>query len=781
MRKMRRVSTPRVVCIGGGPSGLLLGILLHRVGAAHVTVHERNAPEDTFGFGVVFSDETLANLRHADPEVFARIEAEMAYWPIMDVVHRGRVLRSGGHGFAALSRQRLLQLLVERATELGVDLRHHSDVPSLAAAGPADLLVGCDGVHSGVRRELADQFRPSVQQGAAKYIWFASTKRFEQFTFLFAETEWGLFQAHVYPYAADRSTFIVETSVDAWRRAGLDAVDPASLPPGQNDTASLEFCQRIFADALDGHTLVGNNSKWLSFNYVRNGSWSARFGETPVVLLGDAAHTAHFSIGSGTKLAFEDAIALAEQLTADPPLPVEEALTRYEAERRPVSESLQRAALTSQRWFESVERYIDLPSEQFAFQLLTRSQRITYDNLFLRDPSLAGEILGWFHASRPAHLRPADPATPPMFYPFELRSVRLANRVGVSSMAQYCAVDGMPADWHLVHLGSRAVGGAGLVMTEMTCVSPDGRISPGCTGLWNDEQGAAWQRIVEFVHADTAAKIGVQLGHAGRKGSTRRAWEGIDQPLESGNWPIVSASAVAYGTNAVPAELDRAGMDDVIGQFVSATRRAAAAGFDLLEVHAAHGYLLSSFLSPVSNHRTDAYGGDLAGRMRFPLEVVEAVRAAWPDDLPLSVRISATDWIDGGFDGDEAVALARALAAVGVDIVDVSTGQVDPAEHPEFGRLYQTPFADRIRHEAGIPTMAVGAVSSIDDVNTVILSGRADVCLLARPHLVDPYWTLNAAIDQGVTDIYWPDQYGSGRTARRRQQSAVPLINRDHR
>ena len=778
-----------MACIGGGPAGLLLGILVHRNQMGSVVVHERNALDDTFGFGVVFSDETLANLRSADPEVFERIEAEMAYWPIMDVVHRGRTLRSGGHGFAALSRQRLLELLYHRAIELGVDVRHHSNVTSLDELvelhPDANLLVGCDGVQSGVRRQLADQFRPTIEQGAAKYIWFATTKRFDQFTFLFAETEWGLFQAHVYPFAPDRSTFIVETTEEAWRNAGMDAVDAASLAPGQNDVAAMARCAEIFAPWLDGHSFIGNNSKWLNFNYVRNASWKAEFSGRPVVLLGDAVHTAHFSIGSGTKLAFEDSIALSEALAAagapDHLSAIPAALDAYEADRRPKVESLQRAALTSQRWFEAAPRYIDLPSEQFAFQLLTRSQRITYDNLFKRDPAFAAETRGWFHGDADAELRPRDPATPPMFYPFRLRSVRLANRVMVSPMAQYCAVDGVPNDWHLVHLGSRAVGGAGLVMTEMTCVSPEGRITPGCTGIWTDEQAAVWQRIVEFVHTNSAAKIGLQIGHAGRKASTKVAWEGMDQPLAEGNWPIVSASEVAYGANAVPTELDQQGLDEITEQFVAAARRGAEAGFDLLEIHAAHGYLLSAFLSPVTNQRTDQYGGSLDNRMRYPLEVITAVRAEWPEHLPLSVRISATDWIAGGFGADDAVRFVRELLRIGVDIVDVSTGQVDPAEQPEFGRLYQTPFADRIRQETGMPTIAVGAVASVDDVNTVILAGRADLCALARPHLVDPYWTLNAAIDQGADAVHWPKQYWSGRTARRREQAPVAMVDRDRR
>ena len=545
-----------VVCIGGGPSGLLLGILLHRVGAGTVTVHERNAPDDTFGFGVVFSDETLANLRSADPDVFTQIEEEFAHWPIMDVIHRRRTLRSGGHGFAAMSRKRLLNLLSDRARELGVVVNYRSEVRSIADVGPADLIVACDGVNSLIRSQLADQFRPSIARGASKYIWFGTTKHFEQFTFLFAETEWGLFQAHVYPYSSTESTFIVETSPAVWHRAGLDGGAATALAPGQSDAGAKAFCERIFAGSLDGHPLIGNNSKWLEFNTVRNGSWRAVHDGRDVVLLGDAAHTAHFSIGSGTKMAFEDAIALADVLV-DGTGSMSERLAAYEAERRPQVESTQRAAITSERWFEAASRYIDLPSEQFAFQLLTRSQRITYDNLFLRDEGFAKEILGWFHRSRPEHLRPASETTPPMFYPFELRSLRLANRVVVSPMAQYCAIDGMPSDWHLVHLGSRAVGGAGLVMTEMTCVSPEGRITPGCTGMWHDGHAAAWRRVTDFVHGNTPGKIGLQIGHSGRKGSVHVPWEGTDVPLGAGNWELIAPSAMPYRPgNVIPREME---------------------------------------------------------------------------------------------------------------------------------------------------------------------------------------------------------------------------------
>jgi anthraniloyl-CoA monooxygenase len=751
---------------------LLLAILLHRSGHARVTVRERNAPDDTFGFGVVFSDETLANLRSADPELFDRIEVEFAYWPIMDVVHRGHVLRSGGHGFAALARKRLLNILAERAVEVGVDVQHLHEVGDVAGIADCDLIVGCDGVNSMVRAALADQFGPTIDRGAAKYIWFGTPKRLPHFTFFFVETEWGLFQAHAYPFSADASTFIIETDRATWQRAGLDP-GTRLFAAGETDMHALAFCEEVFAKELDGASLVGNNSRWIEFATVRNTSWRAMIADHPVVLLGDAAHTAHFSIGSGTKLAFEDAIALHAALT-DSDAPLADRLHRYEADRRPKVESTQRAAVTSQRWFEAASRYIDLPPEQFAFQLLTRSQRITYDNLVVRDPAFGEQVLGEFRNRVTAELRPTDPTTPPMFYPLRLRGLTLANRIVVSPMAQYCAVDGVPNDWHLVHLGSRAVGGAGLVLTEMTCVAPEGRITPGCTGIWNDEQTAAWSRVTSFVHEHTGSAIGLQIGHSGRKGSTRVAWMGMDQPLQSSNWDLIAPSAIAYTPrNATPRAMTRDDMDAVVAQHVTATRNGIAAGFDLLEVHAAHGYLLSSFLSPVTNHRDDTYGGSLENRMRFPLEVIAAVRAEWPADRPLSVRISATDWVGDGFDGDDAVILASRLHDIGCDIIDVSTGQVDPTGRPEFGRLYQTPFADRIRQEAHVPTMTVGAVSSVDDVNTIILAGRADLCLLARPHLVDPYWTLNAAIDQGVAAHPWPRQYLSGQTARRREQQAL--------
>ncbi len=763
----------RVACIGGGPGGLFLSILLRTSDPSiEVDVFERNARDATFGFGVVFSNETLDNLAAADGPSLERIQREFRSWGEIDTYHRGRWVRSTGHGFSAISRLRLLQILAERAEEVGAKVVFESDLGVGDLAG-YDLVVAADGVNSATRNARPAAFAPTVEMGSARFVWLGTHKLFDGFTFLFEETPYGVVQAHCYPFDATTSTIIVEMDQSTWRRAGLDAAEHRGLEPGESDPQALEFAEEVFGRHLDGQGVIGNNSVWRTFPTVRCDRWY----DGNVVLLGDAVHTAHFSIGSGTKLAMEDAVALAEALDGERDIAT--ALAVYQEARKPVADSLQRAADTSRAWFESVDRYASLPTPQFVFQLLTRSQRITHDNLKLRDPDLVAQALEWFRSTVPAHLRPPDPATPPMFYPFELRGLRLANRVVVSPMAQYSAVDGCVTDWHLVHLGSRAVGGAGLVMTEMTCVSPQGRITPGCAGLWNDTQQERWAPIVDFVHRETGAAIGLQLGHAGRKGSVKVPWEGGGDhtPLDEGNWPLLAPSALPWHAGSqTPAEMTRADLDAVVAQFAAATRRGAELGFDLLELHYAHGYLLSSFLSPLTNRREDEYGGSFENRLRFPLEVLAAVRRAWPDDKPLSVRISATDWVEGGVTAEDGAAIAAALAAHGCDIVDVSSGQVHPDQAPLYGRLYQTPFSDRIRHEVGVPTITVGAVSSVDDVNTIILAGRADLCALARPHLVDPYWTLNAAVDQEFAGHPWPSQYLSGRTARRREQDPLRRV-----
>jgi anthraniloyl-CoA monooxygenase len=740
-----------IVSIGAGPAGLFFAILMKQSDPAHrITVVERNGPHDTFGWGVVFSDETLGNVAEADPQTHEEITQRFAHWDAIDIHYRGEVLTSRGHGFSGLSRQVLLDILQRRAASLGVQLVFRTEVTDLAAFADADVILGADGVNSRVRELHAASFQPQLDWRPNKFIWLGTTRHFDAFTFLFKATEHGLWRVHAYRFDDRHSTFIVETTEATWRNAGLD---------GAGEDETVAFCERLFTSDLDGHRLLKNKAVWRNFPTVRNAHWSHR----NIVLVGDAAHTAHFSIGSGTKLALEDAIALSQALAQQNDLP--DALAAYEAERRPVVESTQRAAQTSLRWFEETERYFGrLEPLQFAASLLTRSLRITHENLRLRDPGFIERVDRWFAgtaANQSGVNVPTDPPPPPMFTPFRLRDMVLANRIVVSPMCQYSAEDGMPEDWHLVHLGSRAIGGAGLVMTEMTDVSRDGRITPGCAGMYKPEHAAAWRRIIAFIHKNSPAKVGVQLAHAGRKGSTRLMWEGIDEPLEAGNWPLISASSVPYlPYSQVPRAMDRQDMSKVRDDFVHAAQLADLAGFDMLELHFAHGYLLASFLSPLTNARDDEYGGALANRLRYPLEVFDAVRATWPRHKPISVRISATDWVPGGFDADDAVSVAHALKRRGCDIVDVSAGQTTPDAKPEYGRLFQTPFADRVRHEADIPTITVGNISSFADVNSILVSGRADLCALARAHLYDPYWTHHAAVEQNY-QLAWPDQYCS--------------------
>ncbi|MCA1389306.1 bifunctional salicylyl-CoA 5-hydroxylase/oxidoreductase [Bradyrhizobium sp. IC3123] len=755
----------RIVCIGGGPAGLYLGLLMKRRHPEHVvTVVERNKPYDTFGWGVVFSDAMMSAMRLADPESAAEIEDAFNHWDDIELVFKGTRQRTTGHGFIGIGRKHLLNILQRRCEALGVELAFEREVESDLEFPDADLIVATDGVNSRIRARYAEQFQPDMVIRPNRYIWLGTKKAFDAFTFDFQRTEHGWFQAHIYKFDAETSTFIVETTEETYNAHGLGELD---------QQGSIDFCEKIFAETLDGAKLLTNarhlrGSAWLNFSRLICGKWSVFNGRSHVVLMGDAAHTAHFAIGSGTKLALDDAIELANQFDrhGHGRDRIQTVLEAYEEVRRVDVARIQNAARNAMEWFEVVgRRYADtLEPPQFFYSMLTRSQRISHENLRLRDRAWLEGFERWFAARSGIAVEDGERVPPPMLTPHRVRGLTLANRIMVSPMAMYSAKDGLINDFHIAHLGARAMGGAALIFAEMTCVSPDARITPGCLGLWNDEQAAQWRRLVDLVHSLGHAKVGIQLGHAGRKGSTRLAWEGIDQPLASGNWPLISASALPYLPHSqLPREMNRSDMDRVRDDFVAATRRAADAGVDWLELHCAHGYLLSSFLSPLTNRRTDEYGGNHENRARFPLEVFRAMRATWPSDRPMSVRLSCHDWTEGGNTPADAAIFAAMFKEAGADVIDCSSGQVWKEERPIYGRLFQTPFADLIRNEVGIETIAVGAISEADHANSILAAGRADLCAIARPHLADPAWTLHEAARIGITAVNWPKQYLSAK------------------
>ena len=762
----------RIACLGGGPAGLYFAISMKLRDPRHeVELFERNRADSTFGWGVVFSDQTVENLMANDPVSGAVIRDEFAHWDNIEVHIHGETVRSSGHGFIGIGRKRLLNILQERARALGVRLHfEHEGSADLADWAGYDLVIAADGANSRIRTAYEPHFGVDGQLRKNKFFWFGTAKVFEAFTFAFERTEAGWVWAHAYRFDDNLSTFIVEMAPETWSALGLDRVSQAE---------AIAVCERIFARYLDGNELMSNAAHlagpeaWLTFRRIVCERWSYR----NLILLGDAAHTAHFSIGSGTKLALEDAIKLAEVLNR-PGLEREQALEEYQAERNVEVLKLQNSARNSTEWFETIERYLPFEPIQFAYSLLTRSQRVSHENLRLRDRPWLESVERWFQSR--ARGTPVNDPAPPMFAPYTLREMRLDNRVVVSPMATYSAAGGTPGDFHLVHYGTRAQGGAGLVYTEMTCVSAEGRITPGCAGLYAAEHVAAWKRIVDFVHANSRAKFCLQLGHSGPKGSTKVGWEGYDAPLDAGNWPLMAASDIAWSpANQKPRPMTRTDMDEVRDQFVAAVRMGLEAGFDMIELHCAHGYLLSSFITPLTNKRDDEYGGSLDNRLRFPLEIFAAMRAAWPAEKPMAVRISANDWMgDLGVTPGEAVEIARAFSEAGADLIDVSAGQTWADCAPVYGRMFQTPFADQIRNEARVSTMAVGNIYEPDHVNSILAAGRADLVALARPHLVDPMWTLRAAAGHDYRGVHVPPPYLGGmaqlaRNLKREQEAAL--------
>jgi len=782
----------KIVCIGGGPAGLYFSILMKKANPLHeIVIYERNKLNDTFGWGVVFSDETLGIFERADAESLAEIRRNFAYWSDIDVFFRGQHVRSTGHGFCGMARVKLLQILEQRALALGVKVEHLVEVNDTSRFRDADLIVACDGVNSKFRDLYAAAFKPSLDWRKCKFTWLGTDLRYDAFTFIFKENEHGLFQVHAYPFDDKTSTFIVECREEVWKRAGLDQA---------SEQQTVAYMQKLFAEDLRGHKLLTNRSLWRTFPTVRNESWHV----DNIVLMGDAAHTAHFSIGSGTKLAMEDAIVLAQCFAARGQKSVPEVLAEYDKARRPEVERLQKTAQTSLEWFENTARYMKFEPLQLAFALMSRSKSITLDNLKLRDPALVREVTEWFAGSQsiaqgrvaatasgasgdaPPEVRPVSDrlrqvksapqdaesgvganAPPPAFTPFQVRGCRLDNRIVVSPMCQYSSLDGMPNDWHLVHIGSRAVGGAGLIIAEATAVCAEGRISPGCTGIYRPEHVPAWKRVTDFVHAHSRAKIGLQIGHAGRKASCTVPWEG-DKPLTQGGWQTLAPSPLPYRPDAPPPrEMTAVDMTKVRVDFVEAAKRAHLAGFDWLELHYAHGYLMSTFISGLTNLRRDEYGGSLENRMRFALETLEAVREVWPQDKPISVRISATEWAPDGLNDADRVQIARWLVEAGADLIDCSAGSVVAHQKPIYGRMFQVPFSDQIRNEAGVSTMAVGNIQNVDQCNTILAAGRADMCVLARAHLADPYLALHAAEAYGV-EVHWPNQYLAVKPKRRK-------------
>ena len=751
----------KISVIGGGPGGLYYALLTKkRNPECEIDIFEQNRADDTFGFGVVFSDETLDEFLAADPESYDLIRESFAWWGDIVIEHKGKRTIVGGNGFAGCSRQTLLTMLQDRCAQVGVNMHFSQAIDDAAfeeKCETSDLVVLADGINSAFRKKYEKDFGVKTEEKRNKFTWLGSTRPLDAFTFFFKETEHGHFCAHTYQYEEGRSTWVVETTPECWAACGFE---------GKSEAETARYLENVFEQELEGHKFLTNRSMWRNFPKITCESWNHK----NMVMIGDNKATAHWSIGSGTKLAMECAIALSDA-TVEHGRDIEKIFAQYEDERRTPVEITQHNAEVSLRWFENMPLHWDKDHFAFAFSVMSRGKSVTWDNLKLRDAKFLEDAEQEYYA-RYKHETGRDVAADkptPMFTPFTLRDMRLENRVVMAPMAQYCAEDGNLTDWHFTHYTARAIGGAGLIFTEMTCPTDDARITTGCAGLWSDEQESQWKRIVDFIHETSDTKIALQLGHAGRKGSTKTPELGMDMPMDEGNWPLISASPIPYidGTSQIPAEITREKMDEIRETFVAAANRGQNAGFDMLELHCAHGYLLASFLSPLTNQRTDDYGGSVENRVKFPLEMFKALRAVWPNEKPMSVRLSSSDWADGGLTLDDLKVVAQTFKDAGVDIIHTSSGETVKWQKPVFGRMWQTPFAEFVKQHVDIPTIAVGDITLPEQINTIICDERADLCALARPHLNNPFFTRQAAGHYGVRKVGnkamgWPAQLASG-------------------
>jgi anthraniloyl-CoA monooxygenase len=734
----------KIAVIGGGPGGLYFSILTKKaMPNCQIDVYERNKPDDSFGFGVVFSDETLGEFLKRDMQSYELIRSKFAYWDDIIVARDGQEVSIAGNGFCGCSRKTLLKLLHQRCLEEGVNLHFEQNIDNVSAYQDADIILASDGIASGIRTQYETEFGTNITLKKNRFVWLGSTKPLDAFTYFFRTTAHGTIVAHTYQYEEGMSTWIFECSDETWQKHGFEVT---------NEEDTIAKISKLFAAELDGHPLISNKSHWRQFPHVTNKNWY----HNNIVLLGDAKATAHYSIGSGTKLAMDCAIGLSDAVIANP-TNVQAAFEQYNKTRRNTVEMIQYAALVSLDWFENMDRNIQHTFYQFAFGCMTRSKKVTYENLRLRDKSFTDKVLTEFNSRTSNAVE-----TPAAFTPFKLRDLELSNRIVMAPMGQYCAENGNVTDWHLVHYGSRATGGVGLIITEMTAVSETGRITLGCAGIYTEEQQVKWKSITDFIHKNTQTKIGIQLGHSGRKGAIKKPWEGSNEPIDN-PWELLSASPIAFNSKmAIPREMTLADMDSITFQFVQATKNAEAAGFDMIELQAHHGFLLASFLSPLTNIRKDEFGGSIENRLKFPLSVFQEMRKVFPKNKPMSVRISASDWAANGISEEDIIYIAKAFKEAGADIINVSTGNTVEYQKPQIGRMWQTPFADAVRNTVHIPTITTGYIQDIDQINTIILNGRADLVALGRPLLADANFVRNAqAYEQfEATDI--PKQYKAG-------------------